>query len=563
MMNLLSKYNLFGNSFLSFFKYSLIIFFSVYSFSAFSQSKDDVKGESQAKIKKTNIKVSQLTKPSLGSLGIKTEINNFMGLKVWENLEAKDISESINYIPDVITSRSMQFFLNEMYLSASNPPIGTTENIVKFLETRLLKIKSSGHSKKLYQLVKQLPDGKRWDIWKKWQVEFELFNIKDKEACDYINEKSKNTPEDFWQMGRIFCLIIDEKKDQSQFVLDLIKARGFSNQIFEDLFRYINNDKTIINFENKASQIEPLHIIIMESLKLPIKVNYIAHLGIEYTDSLLSLNYLTPKARSFILDKKMTYSDIPVETIIENYKSVADGQIDITTTLTNFSKEPNGYNRANVWLSIITLKDDLIKAQSILDVVKLETKNGRLNEAIKLYLPILKQIDSSALTKDIIDTIEKLNVVADPKAFPENNLANMIMLKKGYEWDWSYISKTNAWNLIPIVEKAGMMEPMSINWFEYINTINNDNVENEIFSKWDGSQNVKKFILTKSITQASESDQKTLTVLLIARLISDTPLIDLDLNNLLVIRSALSKIGLEDLGNNITYEVMSSKLINF
>lgn len=259
----------------------------------------------------------------------------------------------------------------------------------------------------------------------------------------------------------------------------------------------------------------------------------------------------------------MTYSDIPVETIIENYKSVADGQIDITTTLTNFSKEPNGYNRANVWLSIITLKDDLIKAQSILDVVKLETKNGRLNEAIKLYLPILKQIDSSALTKDIIDTIEKLNVVADPKAFPENNLANMIMLKKGYEWDWSYISKTNAWNLIPIVEKAGMMEPMSINWFEYINTINNDNVENEIFSKWDGSQNVKKFILTKSITQASESDQKTLTVLLIARLISDTPLIDLDLNNLLVIRSALSKIGLEDLGNNITYEVMSSKLINF
>ncbi len=301
----------------------------------------------------------------------------------------------------------------------------------------------------------------------------------------------------------------------------------------------------------------------MESLKLPIKVNYIAHLGIEYTDSLLSLNYLTPKARSFILDKKMNYSDIPVETIMENYKSVADDQIEIKTTLTNFSKEPNGYNRANVWLSIITLKDDLIKAQSILDVVKLETKNGRLNEAIKLYLPILKQIDSSALTKDIIDTIEKLNVVADPKAFPENNLANMIMLKKGYEWDWSYISKTNAWNLIPIVEKAGMMEPMSINWFEYINTINNDNVENEFFSKWDGSQNVKKFILTRSITQASESDQKTLTVLLIARLISDTPLIDLDLNNLLVIRSALSKIGLEDLGNNITYEVMSSKLINF
>ena len=562
-MKLSIKSNLFSTFLLRFLKYNFTIFLCFFSVNAYSQNIDANESKEQPSFTQTNIQVSELTKPSLGSLGIKTEINNLMGLNIWGNLKASEIIENLNYIPEVVTSRSLQNLLNDMYLSSSNPPSGSPDEIIKFMETRLIKIKSVGHSEKLYQLVKQLPDNEKWSLWKRWQVEFELFNIKDQEACKFINNKSKISSEDFWQMGKVFCLILDGKRDQSILVLDLMKSRGFSNQIFEDLFRYINNDKTIINFENKASQIEPLHIIIMESLKLPIKVNYIAHLGIEYIDSLLSLNYLTPKARSFILDKKMTYSDIPVETIIENYKSVADGQIDITTTLTNFSKEPNGYNRANVWLSIITLKDDLIKAQSILDVVKLETKNGRLNEAIKLYLPILKQIDSSALTKDIIDTIEKLNVVADPKAFPENNLANMIMLKKGYEWDWSYISKTNAWNLIPIVEKAGMMEPMSINWFEYINTINNDNVENEIFSKWDGSQNVKKFILTKSITQASESDQKTLTVLLIARLISDTPLIDLDLNNLLVIRSALSKIGLEDLGNNITYEVMSSKLINF
>ena len=71
---------------------------------------------------------------------------------------------------------------------------------------------------------------------------------------------------------------------------------------------------------------------------------------------------------------------------------------------------------------------------------------------------------------------------------------------------------------------------------------------------------MKNFILAKSIKQASEKNQKSLTVLLVARLISDSPLIDFDLNNLITIKSSLYKIGLENLANKITYEVMSSKL---
>ena len=46
-------------------------------------------------------------------------------------------------------------------------------------------------------------------------------------------------------MGKVFCLILDGKRDQSILVLDLMKSRGFSNQIFEDLF----NNKNIS--ENK------------------------------------------------------------------------------------------------------------------------------------------------------------------------------------------------------------------------------------------------------------------------------------------------------------------------
>jgi len=88
------------------------------------------------------IKVSKLAKPSLGSLGVKTEVNNLMGLNIWQNLKVEEIIEHLNYIPDNLASKHLQIFLNDLYISASVPPEGESNQILKFLETRLFKIKN-------------------------------------------------------------------------------------------------------------------------------------------------------------------------------------------------------------------------------------------------------------------------------------------------------------------------------------------------------------------------------------------------------------------------------------
>ena len=164
------------------------------------------------------IKVSKLAKPSLGSLGVKTEVNNLMGLNIWQNLKVEEIIEHLNYIPDNLASKHLQIFLNDLYISASVPPEGESNQILKFLETRLFKIKNSGQSKNLYKLVSQLPKSNRWDMWKKWQIEYELINRKDKKACEFINVESKSNVKNFWQMARIFCLSIEGKEiNQSLF----------------------------------------------------------------------------------------------------------------------------------------------------------------------------------------------------------------------------------------------------------------------------------------------------------------------------------------------------------
>ena len=508
------------------------------------------------------IKVSKLAKPSLGSLGVKTEVNNLMGLNIWQNLKVEEIIEHLNYIPDNLASKHLQIFLNDLYISASVPPEGESNQILKFLETRLFKIKNSGQSNNLYKLVSQLPKSNRWDMWKRWQIEYELINRKDEKACEFINVESKSNVKNFWQMARIFCLSIEGKRDQSEFVLDLIKSRGFNDEIFEDLFESIYNEVKVLNIENKKNKIQPLHIIMMDTLKIPIKANYVAHLGIEYTDSLLSLNYLTSKARAFLLDKQLNYNFVSVDQIIENYKSVADGNIDFEISFSNFLKEPNGYNRANVWLSIIKIKDDIKKVNSILKMIKSETNNGRFNDVIGLYLNLLNEIDNSSLPQELNQSIERLKISSNPDLYPNNNFANIISLVEGKIWDFNLITKEKAWPLIPIIEKAGMIEPDSINWINYLRDLKEIDLEEDVFLKWESNYNLRRFLLTKSIEEAAKNDNKTLTVLLTARLIGDNPLIDFDLNSLITIRNSLNSIGLENLSKMITQEIMTSKIVN-
>ena len=538
-----------------------ILFFCLQQKSAFAQT-DELNKKDSSKNVKADIKVSKLSKPSLGSLGVKTEVNNVMGLNIWQNLKVEEIIEHLNYIPDNLASKHLQIFLNNLYISASVPPEGESNQILKFLETRLFKIKNSGQSKNLYKLVSQLPKGNRWDMWRKWQIEYELINRKDKKACEFINVESKSNLKNFWQMARIFCLTIEGKRDQSEFILDLIKSRGFNDEIFEDLFQSIYNEVNVLNIENKKNKIQPLHIVMMDTLKIPIKVNYIAHLGIEYTDSLLSLNYLTPKARAFLLDKQLNYSFVSVDQIIENYKSVADGGIDFEKSYSNFLKEPNGYNRANVWLSIINIKDDIKKVNSILKMIKSETNNGRFKDVIGLYLNLLNEVDNSSLPQELNQSIERLKISSNPDLYPNNNFANIISLVEGKTWDFNLISKEKAWPLIPIIEKAGMLEQDSINWMNYLRDLKEIDLEEDTYLKWESNYNLRRFLLTKSIEEAAKNNNKTLTVLLTARLIGDNPLIDFDLNSLITIRKSLNSIGLENLSKIITQEIMTSKIVN-
>ena len=97
-MKLSSNLNLFSTFLLRFLKYNFILFLCVFSINAYSQNIDANESKKQPSFNQTNIQVSELTKPSLGSLGIKTEINNLMGLNLIGLRRSKVSNDNIKKI---------------------------------------------------------------------------------------------------------------------------------------------------------------------------------------------------------------------------------------------------------------------------------------------------------------------------------------------------------------------------------------------------------------------------------------------------------------------------------
>ena len=544
-------------------KFFLLIFLIFPISNAISQVIEKEKKSALLSNKILNVSVSSLATPSLGSIGIKTKLNDNLQLDIWNDMSSSEISNHLNLIPDIVSSNSLQMYLIDLYLSTSNPPKGNSDEIIKFLETRLIKIRRSGQSQKLYQIIKQLPQGDRWEVWRRWSTEYELLIHEDKKACKLTNQEIEKKPNNFWQMSRIFCLLVDNKSNDAEFIFDLIKSKGFSNPIFENLFQVMNGDKSEFIMGKNNIIIEPIHVVMMETLKIPIKANFVASFGPEYTEPLLSLTYLTSKARAFLLDKKLNYGNVPVEQLKENYKSVSNVSLTIEEAIASYSSKPNGYHRANVWMSIIALKDDIKKVEAIFTIINSEMKNGRFYQSANLYLPMLKEINSASLPQKLNILIKKLLIVNNPNLYPNESLANILTLKTGKEWEWKFILSQKALPLIPILEQAGMVQPKSFNWLKTLHENNKIKIDKKKYNKWNASYNLNSFLLTKSIQEASKNNQKALTLILLARLLGNDPLVEFEISQLMTIRKSLFNIGFNELANNLTLEIMIPKLISF
>ena len=98
----LNKIGMIKLSLKKFIKYYLFISLIMPVNISLSQTIPTDKKQLATNSKMFNLKVSNLETPSLGSIGVKTKINDSMLLDVWQEMSAAEIVKQLNYIPDIV-----------------------------------------------------------------------------------------------------------------------------------------------------------------------------------------------------------------------------------------------------------------------------------------------------------------------------------------------------------------------------------------------------------------------------------------------------------------------------
>ena len=506
------------------------------------------------------VMIGKLEMPSLGSIGIETSLNKKNGLNLWSNFTAKNAIKYLNLLPNKISSSAYQRFLNEVYASTSEPPKGNSDEISKFLETRLVKLAFNGRIDYLIKIISQLPDSPKWERWKKWYVIHHFLVKDDINACLKISNSIKIYDNIFWKKANLLCLILQRNLSEANFIYDVMQSQNLLDKAFEKLIDKILNEKQLEKFDIKDKSVTPLNLILLDITEYPISFDMIKDFGFEYKLQLANLIYLQPEARALLIDQITTVKDINRDLLIKIYQNIKLVDSNEDELLKSLNLNPNGLIRAKVWLNAMKIKDNSEKAEFILKNLLIESKHNNSKMASKLYIPTLISLQTSSLSQSQTKSINYIDNINFPEKFVNSPFSQIFLDPKNKVWDEQFISQHNAWNFVNFLSYLGM-KPPDIKWESKLSFTSKDIKKlNEKFSLNISHQ---EFILSKAISNNIKEKNYLKAILFIGKLIGEKELKYLNLTTFQAIDKYLTDLDFLTLRDEFRKEVLYEKFFYF
>ncbi len=500
--------------------------------------------------------IGKLEIPSLGSIGVETNLNKKKGLSLWSDFTANDAIKYLNLLPNNISSRAYQRFLNEVYASTSEPPKGNSDEISKFLETRLVKLALNGQTDYLIKIISQLPDSPKWESWKKWYVIHHFLVKDDTNACLKISNTTKNYDSIFWKKANLLCLILQRNLSEANFIFDVMRSQNLLDETYETLIDKILNEKQLEKFNFKDKSVTPLNLILLDITKYPISFEMIKDFGFEYKWQLSNLIYLKPEARALLIDQITTVKDINSDLLIKIYQDIKLESSNQDETLKSLNLNPNGLIRAKVWQNAMKIKDSSEKTEFILKSLLIENKHNNSKIASELYIPSLISLKTNSLSQSQAQHINYIYNLNNPEKFVDSPFSQILLDPKNKVWDEQFISRHNAWNLVNFLSYLGMRSP-EITWENNLNSMSKD--IKKINDKFSLNISYEDFILSRGISNNIKEKNYLKAILLIGKLIGENELKFLNLTTFQAIDMYLTDLDFLTLRDEFRKEVLYEK----
>ena len=493
------------------------------------------------------------------------EIND-LSIDMWKKTDGVRLSETLNKIFELNLSEDSSKILNISLLTNSYSPTNNIsfEEFISFKNKWLIK----NADLNLVELYLEKNNSLSFnDELIKYYVDYNLSKTDLKQACKIFNN-NLNTDNKYLVKFNIYCLINENKIEESLMRLDLLQEAGFTDSFFEQrVYKLIGyeenikneiNDKNILNFHlshrlNDDFIYEPnisSPKFIWRYLASANLLSNIDDLDLENKEKILALEKAThdknyPEDKLFSIYEKFLFNINQYLNIRETHKLLHPVE-----------------GRALLYQGSLIF-DEPSKKISILKDLKESFKESGTENAFEIKLSkFLMNIDEGSVPSNFTKFYNKnlkSSSISTKSIKINNKVIHQSKLLKYFSGESTLDeTKKNLENIFKDTIKKDKNYIFSTKDIIIIESLRSDGIE--IPNKYKNLYNITKPEIPQQIQKYIDNDEKGMSLLKLVELIREDRIKDLGSDSLYFIIETLNKLKINKLRNSIILDVVPLKV---
>ena len=517
-------------------------------------------------INKITIKIEEgnIDKFEQNVVGIFDPEDNNFNLNMWSKSDGEDIKNILKRINKLKLSKLSEDLLFQVLFTSAYPPeINLTSG--EFLKIKidwLIKNKRFKNLETLLQTNSKAGQEPKAIIF---LINEYLSSGNIKSACENINFINKNVQNDYLDKFTIYCLINNDRKDEAQLILDLLKERGFKDKFFENKINFL------LGFTETTSQ------KILDDNLLNFYLSHITSNEFDYQPNEKTDRYIWRYLSSANLiqindfeneDVISTYEHAAAENSFENeeifniYKQILFSINQLLNVTEAYKNLPSYKARALIYQRIL-LSDNIEKKLYLTFLLKdLFVKDKLFNVYSEELSNILKAIDLDEIPESYRELVSQnldRNLETTKQIKFDNDILHRSKVIKHFLDNSEKINRTEKdFKAVYKKIKKNKKYFLSIKDIIVLESLRVDGVA--LPKDLDFSSLSLQLTIPKNLEKLVTQNQTGLVMLKIIEIIGEDNIRDLDPETIYFLNRILNELNLKKIRNNILGEALPARV---
>jgi len=347
-------------------------------------------------------------------IGLYEPEKNDLNLEMWSNTDGDVIKDTLKRIEKIDLSKfSEEILINTLLTYSYDPPKKISKD--EFLD---LKINWLIKNNKVELIEKFLNNNLEFNGKSKlikYLVDFYISSANISEGCKKANFINKEIKDNYLEKFRIYCLILNDKKEEAQVNLDILREEKRSDKFFEDKILFLLGmkdspnkkilDNSLLNFYLSSVTIENFKYIPQKKTDK----NIWRYLN---SSNIIKVNYIEDIETMDKYEFAANQGTFDADKIFEIYKTVQFNINQLINADTVYNGLGGYESRALIYQKIL-LSDNTETKLKFLFLLKDLFEKSNLSNIYRDHLSdMLKEIDQSEIPENFSKTVE-INIISD------------------------------------------------------------------------------------------------------------------------------------------------------